>query len=501
MRPTVPAASVAGTVQDRPGAGNRIHAARGGRYSRTRIARRAPMSRLARSLALVALLGCCTERAKADTLVLADGRTLDAKVLKDDGTTVIVKTLAKVEKLPAADVKSRTPGESAVEIYDRLLTASAAEPVTAKALWELYAFQAAHLAELPPEVAKTNPKLLPRILKKEPEHAEAHDAAGDAQWDGKWVKKSDLPRLQAEKAKEQLRVDWQNRLKIPVQIAEADHFLLVDNTGDKDLVGRGKILDKAYDALTQAFGVEELWKERSVVVTIKDYDAFCVGLDTFVGECAIPPAIVTAAKDRNTGGVWRHRPYAVQVRWPSTGVEGMWSAILHNCSHVATWTLWGKNAPPPAWIEEGMGAWVEIQVLGQQVASCLGESKKLPEQKGGTTDKKTKKKDPKKNPGDLREAASEYKERCKQAIEADEFPKLRQFLKYGVGDLGPPEEGGTLGLCTWLMLQDPEKFKVLIKMLRLQNKRTDDEYWREAYGFELIDDMDAKWRGWVVGEW
>jgi hypothetical protein len=187
----------------------------------------------------------------------------------------------------------------------------------------------------------------------------------------------------------------------------------------------------------------------------------------------------------------------------------MWSAIVHNCAHVTIWTMWSASArawekdTPPAWVEEGLGAWTEIQVMGVQVSSCMGESAKPKEPKqGGTTDKDPhKKKDPKKNADSLREAANEYKERCKAAMESDEFPPLRQFLTYKVGDLGPPEEGGTQGLVTWLMQVDPEKFKVLIASLAKGGKRVLDEYYRDAYGFELIEDMEKKWRGWVLGEW
>lgn len=468
------------------------------------------MSRVLRTLAFLVLLGPLAAAAAADVLEMADGTKVDGKVLKEEGGFVWVKTLQRIEKFPAEKVKSRTPGEADVERYEKIRAASEKEPVTATALWDLYVFQKEHLAELPPETAKQNVRILERILKRDPENAAARDAYGEAMFDGKWVKKADLPRLEAEKAREKLRIEWQTRLGVMVEVYEADHFLLVDNTGDKDLAGRGKLLDKTYDTLTQALGLERLWKDRCVVVTIKDYTAYCKVVDGFAGEAAISPAIVTAAKDRNCGGLWRHTPYAFQVRWPSAGTESMWSAIVHNCAHVTVWTLWAQQGTrpwaketPPAWIEEGMGAWTEIEVMGQQVSSCMGESAKPKEQKsGGTTDKDPKKKkDPKKNAESLREAANEYKERCKAAIEADEFPPMRQFLKYKVGDCGPPEEGGVLGLVTWLMREDAEKFKVLIASIAKGGKKTDDDYWRDAYGFEVIEDMEKKWRGWAIGEW
>jgi hypothetical protein len=461
------------------------------------------------TLAVLVVLGCCHGTSNADVLELADGTKLDGKVLKEDGGFVWVKTLAHTEKIASDQIKSRTPGEADVDRWEKLKAGVQGDTVTVQALWELYAFQKEHLKDLPPETAKENQTLLKRMLKRDPENVSAHTEMGDVQFEGKWVKQSDLPRLQAEAAREKLRLEWQARLGVPVQLYEADHFLLVDNTGDKDLAGRGKILDKTYDTLIQALGLQQLWKDRCVIVTIKDYMAYCKALDGFAAESNLPANIVAAGKDRANGGIWRHVPYAFQVRWPSSGTEGMWSAIVHNCAHVTIWTLWGASArawekqTPPAWVEEGLGAWVEIQVMGQQVAFCLGESAKPKDPKpGGTSDKDPKKKkDPKKNADSLREAANEYKERCKAAMEADEFPPLRQFLTYKVGDVGPPEEGGVLALVTWLMQVDPEKFKVLIASLAKGGKRVLDEYFRDSYGFELIEDMEKKWRGWVLGEW
>ena len=470
---------------------------------------------MSRALALVTafiLLGCCAGSGRADVLELTDGSKLDGRVFKEEGGFVWVRTLQRPagEKIAADRIKSREPGESAPEKYDKLKAAAAAEPVTAAALWNLYQFQAAHLAELPPETAKENQRLLPRILKKDPEHVGAREASGEVMFQGNWVKKSDLARLQAEAAKEKVRVEWQTRLGVPVAIYEADHFLLVDNTGDKDLGARGKTLDQAYETLARVMGVERLWKDRSVIVTIKDYEPFCKAVDGFAGEANIPAYIVTAAKDRQSGGLWRHTPYPFQIRWPSTGTESMWSAIVHSCAHVAVWTFWystGGRAwerdTPPAWMEEGLGAWIEIEVMGQQVNTCMGESKKPTDPKsGGTSDKDPrKKKDPKKNAASLREAVNEYKERCKAAIESDEFPPMRQFLTYKVGDLGPPEEGGVLGLVTWLIQQDGEKFKAVIAAVAKGGKKVIDEYWRDTYGFEVVEDMEKKWRGWAIGEW
>jgi hypothetical protein len=469
------------------------------------------MSRTLRSLALLAVLGCCTESAKGELFELADGSKVDGKFLKEDAGFLWVATLKGTQKLPAADVKARVPGESFVERYDKLKAARDKEPVTVAALLDVYQFQKDHLAEFAPDVAKElakdNQRLLARVLKKDPENAVARGENGEVQFNGAWVKAADVPRLQAEMELEKRRIDWQIRLGVPIKMSESEHFTLLDNTDDKDLAGRNALLEKTYETLKEALGVERLWKDRALIVTIKTLEPYSKVLDGFAGEMNIGAPIVAAAKDRATGGLWRQSPYAFQIRWPASGVEGMWSAIVHNCAHVTMWTLWksgGKSwekEAPPAWIDEGMGAWTEVAVMGQQVSYCMGESAKLDEKSGGTTDKRPKKKTPKKNADSLREAASQYKERCKEAIGNDEFPPLRKFLKYKVGDLGPPEEGGVLAFVTWLMQIDAEKFRKVFSLLSKGAMKTDDDYWREVFGFQIIEDMETKWRAWTVGEW
>jgi hypothetical protein len=455
---------------------------------------------LALLLAAAALLSGIS--ARADVLLLDDGSRLDGKVIREEGGFVWLKTLQKTERIAAEKIKSRTAGEALVDRYERLRTAVQTDPVTAAALWDLYLFQKEHAAELPPETTKENPRLLARILKKDPQHAAAHAENGEVNWDGKWVKQADLAALEAARAHEDLVNLWQQRLRVPCVVEETDHYTLVDNTGERDLGGRGQALEKAYAVLTEALGVEALWKGRCSIITIRNYDAYCKVVDDFGASAAIHESILDAAKDRKTGGMWRQKPDAFQIRWPATGAEGMWSAIVHNVAHVAVWTHW-RTGEPPAWINEGMGAWVEIEVTGQQVNSCMGESKKLGDPPpGGTTDKDSKKKkSPKKNAQELAAARGEYKQRCIDAITADEFPPMRQFLKYGIGDLGPKEEGGALGLVTWLMHLSKEKFRALFKIVRTGGKRTEDEAWREAYGFEVIEEMEKQWRMWAVSEW
>jgi len=467
------------------------------------------MSRVVRSLAVLVVVGCCTGPAKGDSFELADGSKVDGKVLKEDAGVLTLATLKGVQKIASANVKARTPGESEYERWEKLKAAKETEPVTVAALLDLYAFQKAHLAELPPETAKENQRLLARVLKKEPDNATARAENGEVQWNGAWVKEADIPRLKQEQENEKRRVEWQTRLGVPINLVESEHFTLLDNAGEKDLAGRDKVLEKTYDAVKTALGVDSLWKDRALIVTIKAFDPYCKALDGFAAEMNISASIVASAKDRGTGGLWRQTPYPFQIRWPASGVEAMWGAIVHNCAHIAVWTLWRNTGRswekenPPAWIDEGMGAWTDATINGQQISYCMGESAKQDDGKsGGTTDKNPKKKkDPRKGGDSMREAVSQYKERCKDAVTADEFPPLRKFLKYKVGDLGPPEEGGVLALVTWLMQTDAEKFKKLFALYRKGGMKVEDDYWRESYGFQVIEDVESKWRPWIVGEW
>jgi len=51
------------------------------------------------------------------------------------------------------------------------------------------------------------------------------------------------------------------------------------------------------------------------------------------------------------------------------------------------------------------------------------------------------------------------------------------------------------------MQLDGEKFQKLVKLCSKGAMRTADQYWRDTYGFDIIEDMETKWRTWVVSEW
>ncbi len=432
--------------------------------------------------------------ALADTFVLKSGSTLDGKVVKEDATFVWVKTLTRVEKVPVSDIETRTAGESAVEVYEKLQRQVAKSPDDVPANWELYRFLRDHAAE---GLDKEAPKVLAKVLKLAPEHEEARDANDEVKFEGQWVKKSELARLQAAAARRKVQQEWVERLKVPVEVYEADHWLLVDNTGEKDLAARATALDKAYQALREAIGVEEFWTGRAVVITLKEYEDYVRVLDDYASSWKMSPAWMTFAKDRSTGGVWRHRPDPTQLRWIGAGTEGMWSAIVHNAAHVALWKLTRPPREPAAWLDEGLGAWVEIEVSGQQVNSCVS----VPPEKtaGGTTDKR---KGKRKGAGAeaLRDAANQFKEMAVAAVGDGEFPEMRLFLRMKLGEFGPIEEGGALGLVTWLHGRDPEKFIKLIELVRAGNLK-DDEIWKQVYGYELVEDMEKDFKTWVLTEW
>ena len=441
--------------------------------------------------ALAAALACwlAAPPVQADTFVLKDGRTLDGKVVKEDAHFVWVKTLVKTEKLALAQVSERTEGVSSYERAGELEKQIKADPTSAAAHWELYRILATFADK---GVQKRAQSMLKKVIKLSPNHTAAREANGDVQFQGEWVKKVDLPRLKAEFERRKLKREWSARLRVPVEVYQGEHWLLLDNTKDKDLAGRAEALDQAYDALTDLFGVEGFWEGRAPVITIKKYAAYLRVLEEYQKTWRMKPWWVEAAKNKATGGVWRQKPDPIQLRWLNTGEEAMWSAIIHNTAHVAMWKHY-RSVFPPAWLDEGLGAWVEIEVTDEQISSCVAKSDNS---RGKTTDRKKRKGKAGKS---LVETHSEWKEIFIQSLEEGEFPPLRKFLNMKLGEFGPPEEGGALGLVTWLVNKDREAFKKLIGLLMSKGKP--DPIWKETYDFLLIEDMEKAFKIWALSEW
>ena len=456
------------------------------RSSRVRIRRGAV------SAAAAGLVCWLVVSSAADVLVLKDGRSIDGKVLREDGGFMWVKTLSGVEKLSSADVTERSPGESPFEVYERLSAAVKADPKSAPAHWELCVFLRENAGD-DNVLNKEAEKLLQRVLKLDPEHAEAHEANGDVRFKGAWVRKSELARLEAEEARKLLRREWIAKLSTTVDVYKTDHFLLVDGTNDKDLAQRAETLEEAYALILELSGREQLWSEPSPTITLRDHDAYIPVLDMMSKQWGMSEEWMKFARLETGGGVWRDRPVPTQLRFPNRGVEGMWYSCVHMVGHLAVWKFWGGNKKPPTWLEEGLGQWVEMEVMGEHLASCVGG--KTDKGENATTDKRKKKsKKGSKDEIDMR------KEACIEAVQDGTFPAMRQFLRMQIGDYGAAEEGGAYGLVTWLIRKDRAKVPEILKALYRGGVR-DDDPWTQVYEYELIEEMEKEWKAWVLTEW
>lgn len=245
------------------------------------------------------------------------------------------------------------------------------------------------------------------------------------------------------------------------------------------------------------FGTDRFWDGQAQVITMKRIDDFTRILDESWQRWGMLEWQVAAAKDPRNAGVWRHHPQPIQVRCipdqKSDAEDGMWASTVHNAAHVAIWSM-RRASEPPAWFEEGVASVVETEVRGFQKVFCVGATEV---NRHKTSDQ------PKKKGGGNKDLAGEqavFKEHAKRAIEDNEFPEMRKFLKMKLGDLGPAEVGGAIGLVTWLRAKDPEKFKELWKELR-QAPKNDDEPWRKVWGWNLIEDMEKEFKVWARTEW
>ncbi len=430
--------------------------------------------------------------AQAEVFELKDGSSMDGKALKEDSSFVWVKTLAGVTKVPVEDITGRTPGESPVERYEKLKRAGESDGADGAALWGYYDFLVTHEGTDFDKVAK---KILRRLMKTDPDHEKGRDANGEVSFEGKWVLKTDLPRLKAEAARRAIQKAWEDKLGVGLEVFDAEHWLLLDNTGEKDLPGRARQLDDAYERLKEIFGVEELWKGRATIITLDEFDDYTRIVDLYQKGWQLSSAWIEYAKRRDGGGCYEAvRGVPTQIRFPASGDEGMWAAIIHNSAHLAVWRLWGGRKVPPTWLEEGLGAWIELEITDDNIASCVGDSKA----KVGKT--RTKKRKKKKGKGNIHESQGEWKELAVEAIENGEFPAMRRFLEMQIGDYGPTEEGGALGLVTWLLFKGEEEFKKLTTLMRYGGKP--DDPWKETFeDFSVIEDAEKEWHIWAQTEW
>ena len=435
--------------------------------------------------------------AAADIVELKDGTKLDGKVIQEKDGFLWVRTLVETRKVPVADVKSRTPGESPSDVLAALRAKVEKDPKDPSALWDLYLFLTEHGDQVK-EFVREAKSIPPKVVRLAPNHEGAHEALGEVSYEGKWVKKEELARLEAEASRRKKQDDAQKKYGVVVEVYEGEHWTIIDSTGCKDLPKKSKELDECYRLTADVLGAEKFWDGQAQALALKRYTDYERILDESWKAWQIPEWKYTAAKDRNLGGFWIQYPTQLQVRcipdMKTDAEDGMWAAFVHNTVHVCIWSQ-KRTGPPPAWFEEGLASILEVEVRGVQKAYCVGISST---DKSGTSDK------PKggKGKGNAGLAGEQqvFKEHCKKAVDDGTFPEMRKFLRMKLGDLGPEEVGGAIGLVTWLRAKDAEKFKELWKELKAGSK-SDDDPWRKVYGWNLIEDMEKEWKIWVRAEW
>ena len=428
--------------------------------------------------------------ARADVFVMNDGSEIDGHAIREAEGTLWVRLITdKVVKISAANVKERRAGKSAIERVKELEIALKKDAKNAGFMWELYELLAPHDDKA---LVKRRRKLMKKLLKADPDHAKARAAHGDVKFEGRWVAKRELERIKVEAAREKKKKAWKKRLGIDFDLYESEHYTFLDAAGEKDLIGRSEQMEKAYDALKEVLQLEKLWSGRCVVITLSDDSLYQEALREFQKTWNMKDWWVKAAR-ANTG-VWRQIPRPVILRHTGKSEDMMWSAIIHSTAHLAMWTLHRRNVP--AWLEEGLGAWVEIEVTDEHLTSCVGDKNAS---KGHTTDKRPGgKKGKGKNVG---ESFSMWRELLVEQLSDGEFTSLRKFLGMDLGEFEGAHEGGALALVTFLIGKGSEKFSRCVKALKGMPKKKTDRVWKDVYEYEQIEEMEKEWRTWVLSSW
>lgn len=448
--------------------------------------------------------------AHADVLSTSDGRTYDGTIVKEDDSHVWIKCVpGRVFKVALSDVSERKEeSPSGLDRYLELKGRTSKEANSTEAWWNYYAFLADQ-AELSPDekaqkaILKDAEKAMKKLLKLDPDHAQGREANGEVQYEGQWIKAADLERKKAEIERRKLIEKWEERVGVPVQVHQGERWLLVDATDEPDLIGRSEQLHEAYRLACEVLGVEDLWGGPALVITLPNKEDYHRMVDLYQKEVwHMSEAWVAIAKADQTGGAWRQAPEPMQVAWPIHGPDAMWSFLVNNVGHMSIWKRW-RRSPVMAWLEEGLAAWLETEVMGEQITTSVGFRGKG--SGGGTTDRRAGD-DEKKDGESLRDAQNEWRDAFIEAVENDDFPPLRKFLSMELGEYGPAEEGGALGLVTYLLQRGPDKFQALERALQSSRNYGDRSYdldppFKAVFDVEVVEDFEKEFRRWVISEW
>ncbi len=492
----------------------------------------------------------------ADIIHLKNGGKVEGTVESESGGVLTVKTRFGRQKIPRANVDRIEKAERTIDVYER--KRKALDEKDAKAVFALAQWCREN------SLSKQARTLLERTVTLDPRHEEAQTALGNVLHEGEWMTPEERAAAieraaDAEKrarglvlyegewvpkevrdAKEQglvqfegrwispeeLRVlrglvqdeegQWVHRdalaaraeakrlekeLGLRLRLHDTDHFLVRSALDKKHIQALGEALEKGHTVFHRTFGIEkDLLKHRLLpVIEVEERRKFQQFLEIFAKDHEMSEAWLGVAQQAI--GTYHFDPPLIAEYLGSRSTDYLVNGAVNKLGRILANLFYYNFNYLPAWFEEGMAVWLEVEVcgncttyyLGAPSASARGRySKPKPDV--------SKRFDP--NKGWI--LHGEWILMLRDAVDAEEDTPIHRLLYMEATEFGSLDIAKCWSFIDYWVREEPENFVAFIRLIREKMPRYNsamtprqiseiqEKAFKEAFGRRLIE-LEEEW--------
>lgn len=475
--------------------------------------------RWVRALVVVAaVVAAAPVAARADILHLKNGGKLEGVIQGEEKGVVLLKTRFGMQRVKRIDIARIEKTETAQQIYER--KRAELDDTDAGATFELAQWCRSRT------LTRQYRELLVATIELDPEHAEAHQglghvlfenewmtpdekverqrrnalaakkARGLVQYEGQWVTKEERDarqkglllfegewmspqRIAEEKgliqdddgswvhrdtllAREEIDA-LEKQLSVRLKLHDSDHTSVRSAMSKEHILEVSKMLEKGHEVFHRTFGIDrDLLKRRLLpVIELEDRRSFQQYIDYFAREQGMSEAWLKVAREAH--GTYHFDPPLIADYKAGRTEQHLVNASVNKLGRILANLFYYNFNYLPAWFEEGMAVWLEVEVCGNCTTYYLGSpgtgSRGRYKQNRPDISKRF---DP--NKGWI--LHGEWVARLRDAVESGSDTPIHRLLWKEVSEFDSLEVAKCWSFVEYLIRRDPEVFVTFILEIR-----------------------------------
>ena len=273
---------------------------------------------------------------------------------------------------------------------------------------------------------------------------------------GAWVHRDALAaRKEAE--------DLEQKLGVALTVSEGDSIIVMSALADKHVDEVAEKLSEGYRKFHETFGIDEDLLDRRLlpVLEVRERRKFQLYLDHFAEKHQMTEGWLSVA--REASGTYHFDPPLIADFQAGRSEEHLVNSAVNKLGRILANRWYPNFNYLPAWYEEGIAVWLEVEVCGNCTTYYLGSPGVR--NKGRYQQPKpdvSKRFDP--NKGWI--LHGEWIARLKDAVETDADTAMQRLIHLEANEMGSLDVAKCWSFLDWLVRRDPEKFSDFVRELR-----------------------------------